>query len=52
MGFAAGNVIKYVIRQEEKGGIVNLEKARWYLERLIDEKYLPDERDGRNDNSA
>ena len=30
LGFAAGNVIKYVIRYEEK--------ARWYLIRLIDEE--------------
>ena len=30
LGFAAGNVIKYVIRYEEK--------ARWYLDRLIDEE--------------
>jgi len=30
LGFAAGNVIKYVSRYEEK--------ARWYLDRLIDEE--------------
>ena len=38
LGFAAGNVVKYVIRYEEKGGVVDLEKARWYLDRLIDEE--------------
>ena len=36
VGFAAGNVIEYVIRYEEKGGVVDLEKTRWYLDRLID----------------
>ena len=34
---AFANVIKYVIRYHEKGGIVDLQKARWYLERLIDQ---------------
>ena len=38
LGFAAGNVVKYIIRYEEKGGVVDLEKARWYLDRLIDEE--------------
>ena len=31
------NVIKYVWRYEEKNGIEDLRKARWYLERLIKE---------------
>ena len=30
--------LKYFIRCEEKGGVVDLEKARWYLDRLIDEE--------------
>ena len=30
--------LKYMIRCEEKGGVVDLEKARWYLDRLIDEE--------------
>ena len=38
LGFAAGNVIKYIIRYEDKGGVVDLEKARWYLDRLIDKE--------------
>ena len=25
-------------RYEEKGGVVDLEKARWYLDRLVDEE--------------
>ena len=31
------NVIKYVWRYEEKNGIEDLRKARWYLDRLIKE---------------
>ena len=35
LGFHAGNVIKYVARCRHKGGLEDLKKARWYLERLI-----------------
>lgn len=31
------NVIKYVWRYEEKNGVEDLRKARWYLDRLIKE---------------
>jgi len=37
LNFAEGNVIKYVTRWRIKGGVVDLEKARWYLDRLIEE---------------
>lgn len=30
-----GNIIKYVLRYEKKGGVEDLEKARWYLNKLI-----------------
>lgn len=30
-----GNVLKYLSRWKHKGGIVDLQKAKWYLERLI-----------------
>ena len=30
-----GNVIKYVWRWKKKNGVQDLEKAAWYLERLI-----------------
>jgi hypothetical protein len=33
--FCAGNVIKYVWRYKKKGGVSDLKKAKWYLERLI-----------------
>ena len=29
------NIIKYVWRWKHKSGLVDLEKARWYLEKLI-----------------
>ena len=30
-----GNIIKYVLRHQKKGGVEDLEKARWYLNKLI-----------------
>lgn len=35
MNFCLGNVIKYVYRCNLKGGVEDLKKARWYLEREI-----------------
>jgi hypothetical protein len=32
------NVIKYLWRWKMKGGLTDLEKAKWYLEKLIKEK--------------
>lgn len=34
-GFDTGNVIKYICRWKEKGGLTDLNKAKWYLEHLI-----------------
>ncbi len=39
LNFAQGNVIKYILRYNEKGGVVDLEKARWYIDRLIEQAY-------------
>jgi len=36
LGFAEGNVIKYVCRWRSKGQITDLEKAKHYIEMLID----------------
>lgn len=36
MNFCEGNVIKYVTRYKYKGGVEDLQKAKWYLERLIE----------------
>jgi hypothetical protein len=33
--FNLGNVIKYVWRADGKGGVEDLKKARWYLDREI-----------------
>jgi hypothetical protein len=34
-GFCDGNVVKYVARFRHKGGLEDLRKAQWYLNRLI-----------------
>jgi len=36
-GYLRGNIVKYVWRYENKGGIEDLRKADWYLSRLIKE---------------
>jgi hypothetical protein len=35
LGFCEGNVVKYVTRWKDKNGIADLEKAKHYLELLI-----------------
>lgn len=34
-GFLKGNVLKYVWRHENKNGVEDLRKAKWYLKHLI-----------------
>jgi len=34
--FIEGNIIKYVARWKHKDGVMDLRKAAWYLNRLID----------------
>lgn len=43
LGFHEGNILKYVLRYKAKGGVEDLRKARWYLDRLIalQKKLLP-----------
>jgi hypothetical protein len=36
-GYLIGNVVKYISRFQHKNGEQDLKKARWYLERLIQE---------------
>ena len=36
IGFFEGNVIKYVTRWRSKGGIADLEKAKHYIDMLIE----------------
>ena len=38
MSFLEGNVVKYLVRYKEKSGIEYFRKARWYLEKLIEEQ--------------
>lgn len=35
-GFLVGNVIKYMDRFYFKGGLEDLEKARWYINKLME----------------
>ena len=35
-GFCKGNLIKYVWRERRKGGNESLEKAQWYVNRLLE----------------
>lgn len=36
IGYFEGNVIKYVTRWKDKGGIADLEKAKHYIDLLIE----------------
>lgn len=35
-GYCLGNAIKYLGRFRHKGGIEDIEKAKWYINKLID----------------
>ena len=37
VGLLYGNLIKYSHRWKYKNGVLDLQKARWYLDRLINE---------------
>lgn len=39
LGFCEGSVIKYVTRWRDKGGIADLEKAKHFIELLIELEY-------------
>jgi len=36
IGFLEGNAIKYLTRWKDKGGVADLEKARHYIDKLIE----------------
>ena len=38
MSFLEGNIVKYLVRHKKKSGIDDLRKARWYLDKLIEER--------------
>jgi hypothetical protein len=44
LGFAEGNIVKYVTRWQRKNGVEDLKKAKWYLDRLIEKE--ENEKDG------
>ena len=35
-GFLTGNVIKYIARFQDKGGVLDLQKCKHYLDKLIE----------------
>jgi hypothetical protein len=45
MGFCVGNAIKYLWRHEQKGGVEDLKKARWYIDREIGRQEWLDKQD-------
>lgn len=38
LGFCLGNAFKYVWRAQDKNGVEDLRKARWYLNRVIEQE--------------
>lgn len=38
LGFCLGNVLKYILREQNKAGLEDLKKARWYLDREIENR--------------
>ena len=36
LGYFEGNIVKYVSRWQDKGGVQDLQKAKHYLEKLIE----------------
>lgn len=39
LGYLEGNIIKYVTRHKEKNGAKDLEKAKHYIDKLIEVEY-------------
>lgn len=37
-GFLKGNILKYMHRYQFKNGVEDLEKAKWYLEELLEKE--------------
>ena len=37
LGYLKGNLIKYTWRYRDKGGVQDLQKANWYLTKLIEQ---------------
>ena len=43
LDFLEGNIIKYISRYDMKGGVKDLNKAKFYLEKLIERETLKNE---------
>jgi hypothetical protein len=41
LGWLEGNIIKYITRHKHKHGVVDLEKAQWYLKKLMEQYEKP-----------
>ena len=48
-GFLAGNVIKYVFRFKRKNGKEDLQKAEWYLSKLMEVQDDNEQEDNENE---
>ena len=48
-GFLAGNVIKYVFRFKRKNGKEDLQKAEWYLSKLMEMQEDNEQDDNENE---
>lgn len=48
-GFLAGNVIKYVFRFKRKNGKEDLQKAEWYLSKLMEMQEDNEQEDNENE---
>ena len=44
MNFCLGNATKYIWRADLKGGIEDLEKAKWYINREIERRHHENQR--------
>lgn len=40
--FIEGNIIKYVLRHKQKNGLEDLNKAKHYIDLLIEQEYQPE----------
>jgi len=47
--YLEGNVVKYLSRYKFKNGIEDLDKAKWYLGRLIGEEIIKKEKTNEDD---
>ena len=44
LGYLQGNVTKYLWRWRDKGGVQDLQKAQWYLNKLVEKVGGADDR--------